>query len=147
MALLRINNTEENILGSVTFERDAVYDEVTGEIKGQVINGLLATHDYIEDLYAIETERYILTGVSVFRESFGSNEYMILYHFNAKGLEIKPDSLLDEDIKWLIEESIIEKEKEEGEWFHGYLQREAYKEVEKLAEKFKAKEADETSED
>lgn len=135
MAVIRVNNETNNLLGTITFERHAVYDEESGIVTGQMITGLCATREYIEDLYEIETERFVLTDVNVYKESFGSNEYMILYHFNAGDVRVKED-VLHEDIKWLIEENMIEKEKEDGEWFHAYLQKDALKEAEKLAKTF-----------
>ena len=137
MALIRVNGNEENLLGAVSFDRQMAYDEV-GEPTGMVISGLLATHEYIEEIYEIESERYLLTDVSVYKESFGSNEYMILYYFTAKDLTVKQD-VVDDDIKWLIEEDTIAEEIKNREWYHAYVRTEAYKEVEKLAEKYKDK--------
>lgn len=137
MALIRVNGNEENLLGAVSFDRQIAYDEV-GEPTGMVISGLLATHEYIEEIYEIESERYLLTDVSVYKESFGSNEYMILYYFTAKDLTVKQD-VVDDDIKWLIEEDTIAEEIKNREWYHAYVRTEAYKEVEKLAEKYKDK--------
>lgn len=121
MALMRINDEDTNIFGSLSFNRDAVIDEETGRITGFTISGVFATHEYIEDLYTIDSQRYKLTDVSVFRESFGSSEYMILYHFTAGHLEIKEENL-PEDVKWIMEEEMIDKEADEREWFHFYLQ-------------------------
>lgn len=137
MALIRVNGKEENLLGAVSFDRQMAYSEA-GEPTGMVISGLLAVHEYIEEIYEIESERYLLTDVSVYKESFGSNEYMILYYFTAKDLTVKQD-VVDEDIKWLIEEDTIAEEIKNREWYHAYVRTEAYKEVEKLAEKYKDK--------
>lgn len=137
MALIRVNGNEENLLGAVSFDRQMAYNE-TGEPTGMVISGLLAVHEYIEEIYEIESERYLLTDVSVYKESFGSNEYMILYYFTAKDLTVKQD-VVDDDIKWLIEEDTIAEEIKNREWYHAYVRTEAYKEVEKLAEKYKDK--------
>ena len=137
MALIRVNGNEENLLGAVSFDRQIAYDEA-GEPTGMIISGLLATHEYIEEIYEIESERYLLEDVSVYKESFGSNEYMILYYFTAKDLTVKQD-VVDDDIKWLIEEDTIAEEIKNREWYHAYVRTEAYKEVEKLAEKYKDK--------
>lgn len=141
MAMIKINNSDKVVLGSVNFTRDAVYDERSGRVIGSTITGMLATREYIEELHRIESERFILNGVDVFREGFGSNEYYILYHFNAKELTVKED-YLDDDIKWLIEEKIIKEEKEGNEFFHGYLMNEALEEANKLAEEYERKEAE-----
>ncbi len=142
MALIRVNKEDKNLFGALTFDREAVVDPDTGKIIGSSINGILAIHDYIDDIYEIESERYLLKDVSVYKESFGTNEYMILYHFIADDLEIKED-VLDEDIKWLIEEESIEREIKDREWYHAYAAREAYAEAEKLAQKYKEREEEE----
>lgn len=137
MALIRVNNKEENLLGALSFDREDVYNEA-GKPTGTMISGVLAVHDYIDYVHTIESERYKLTGIDVYKESFGSNEYMILYYFTAKNLEIKGDYIHD-DIKWLMEEETIKEEIKNCEWYHSYLQEEAFKEVEKLVEKYKDK--------
>ena len=142
MALIRVNKEDKNLFGALTFDREAVMDPDTGKIIGTSINGILAIHDYIDDIYEIESERYLLKNVSVYKESFGSNEYMILYHFIAEDLKIKED-MLDEDIKWLIEEESIEREIKDREWYHAYALREAYAEAEKLVQKYKEREEEE----
>lgn len=142
MALIRVNKEDKNLFGALTFDREAIVDPDTGKIIGTSINGILAIHDYIDDIYEIESERYQLRNVSVYKESFGSNEYMILYHFIAEDLKIKED-VLNEDIKWLIEEESIEREIKDREWYHAYALREAYAEAEKLAQKYKEREEEE----
>ena len=135
MALIRINNEEENLLGAVSFDREAVYGD-DGRVKGMAISGILAIHEYVDEINAIESERYKLDDVEVYKEAFGSNEYTILYYFTAGHLDIKPDNVND-DIKWLIEEDTIAEEIKNREWFHAYVYNDAYKEVEKLADKYK----------
>lgn len=142
MALIRVNKEDTNLFGALTFDREAVVDPDTGRIIGSSINGILAVHDYIEDIETIESERYLLKNVSVYKESFGSNEYMILYHFIAEDLTVKED-VLDDDIKWLIEEESIEREIKDHEWYHAYAAREAYAEAEKLVQKYKEREEEE----
>lgn len=142
MALIRVNKEDTNLFGALTFDREAVVDPDTGRIVGSSINGILAVHDYIEDIETIESERYLLKNVSVYKESFGSNEYMILYHFIAEDLTVKED-VLDDDIKWLIEEESIEREIKDHEWYHAYAVREAYAEAEKLVQKYKEREEEE----
>ena len=142
MALIRVNKEDTNLFGALTFDREAVVDPDTGRIIGSSINGILAVHDYIEDIETIESERYLLKNVSVYKESFGSNEYMILYHFIAEDLTVKED-VLDDDIKWLIEEESIEREIKDHEWYHAYAARDAYAEAEKLVQKYKEREEEE----
>lgn len=142
MALIRVNKEDTNLFGALTFDREAVMDPDTGRIIGSSISGILAVHDYIEDITTIESERYLLKNVSVYKESFGSNEYMILYHFIAEDLTVKED-VLDDDIKWLIEEESIEREIKDHEWYHAYAARDAYAEAEKLVQKYKEREEEE----
>lgn len=142
MALIRVNKEDTNLFGALTFDREAVVDPDTGRIIGSSISGILAVHDYIEDIETIESERYLLKNVSVYKESFGSNEYMILYHFIAEDLTVKED-VLDDDIKWLIEEESIEREIKDHEWYHAYAARDAYAEAEKLVQKYKEREEEE----
>ena len=62
MALIRINNEEENLLGAVSFDREAVYGD-DGRVKGMAISGILAIHEYVDEINAIESERYKLDDV------------------------------------------------------------------------------------
>lgn len=140
MALIRVNDKDENLLGALSFDREAKYDEY-GKIIGMTIKGILAIHDYEDEIKIIESERYRLDDVEVYKESFGSNEYMILYSFTAGKLTIKPDNV-DDNIKWLIEEDTIAEETKAREWYHAYLRKDAYKEVEKLANRYKVEEGD-----
>lgn len=140
MALIRVNDKDENLLGALSFDREAKYDKY-GEIVDVTIKGILAIHDYEDEIKIIESERYRLDDVEVYKESFGSNEYMILYSFTAGKLTIKPDNV-DDNIKWLIEEDTIAEEIKAREWYHAYLRKDAYKEVEKLANKYKVEEGD-----
>lgn len=135
MALIRINNEEENLLGAVSFDREAIYGD-DGRVKGMAISGILAIHEYVDEINAIESERYKLDDVEVYKESFGSNEYTILYYFTAGYLEVKPDNVND-DIKWLIEEDTIAEEIKNREWFHAYVYDDACKEVKELVDKYK----------
>lgn len=137
MALIRINQSGENTIGAVSFERTAVYNE-KGRAVGAEIKGVMTIHDYIEDVFHIETERYILNNVHVYKETFGTNEFMILYHFIAEDLIVKEDHVHD-DIKWLMEEEIIKEETTNKEWFHAYLANEAIEEADKLALEYEAR--------
>ena len=50
------------------------------------IEGKLATHRYLEEINSIESERFFLYGVKVFQESFGSEDFDIIYSFTANSL-------------------------------------------------------------
>ena len=77
--------------------------------------GILATHDYIEHIDTIETERYLLSEVDVYQEDFGSNDYNIVYSFKANNLIIKDDYIPDK-VKEVIEYELYKDENEE--YFH-----------------------------
>ena len=131
MAIIRINNEDKNRFGKLSFERTIRYaDDGNSKTGYFLIQGILATHDYIEDIDTIETERYKLTGVSVHTESFGSNEFDILYHFTCDNLIIK-DEYLPEEVLVLLEEIEIDKEIEDKQYYHGYALDIAMQEAEK----------------
>jgi hypothetical protein len=78
-----IINGNITVNGNVTFNR-AVNEEKTGFI----ISGVLSTHLYFEDIKTIEMRRYKLTGVEVYQESYGSDDYNIGYFFTCKNIEV-----------------------------------------------------------
>lgn len=53
------------------------------------IAGQLATHRYFEEITSIETERFLLEDITVYQESFGSDDFDILYSFVANKFEVK----------------------------------------------------------
>lgn len=59
------------------------------EKNGFIISGVLASHLYYENIKSLESNRFILTGVEVYQEAFGSDDYDILYYFTAKKLILK----------------------------------------------------------
>ena len=54
-----------------------------------LVRGQMVTHKYIEDIFKIETHRYLLSDIKVYRETFGSDDFNILYEFEAKDYTIK----------------------------------------------------------
>lgn len=89
MARLIITTDERKqykVKGQVTFSDELV--EYEGK-KGVYISGKMTTHLYIDNIDRIETHRYILTGVNVIKEIFGSNDFDILYEFEAKDFIVK----------------------------------------------------------
>lgn len=135
MAVIKINNdSNTNIYGRLSVDREAVYNE-KGEMTGVQVTGMLAVHEYFEEITEIESERYLVKNVNVYKESFGSNEYLILYYFIADDFDVKPDTLND-DVKWLMEEEMIKEEIKEREWYHAYLYGEAIKQAELLAKQY-----------
>lgn len=99
--------------GHVTFEMEKVYSE---ELEEDIVitRGKLAIHEYIEDIYSIETDRYILIGIDVVKEVFGTNDYNILYEFTLTtniGFAVKPEYLTDEQRQGIELEEYSEDEK------------------------------------
>ena len=135
MAVIKINNdSNTNVYGRLSVDREAVYNE-EGQMTGTQVTGMLAAHEYFEEITEIESERFIVKGVNVYKESFGSNEYLILYYFIAEDFDVKNDNL-DDNIKWLMEEEMIREELKEHEWYHAYLYNEAIKHAEELVKEY-----------
>lgn len=82
MAKIIINDTVR-VNGKITFKREANEDNT-----GFVIRGMFATHLYFDEIISLDTPRFKLTGVEVYEEDFGSDDYNILYSFKADNLEI-----------------------------------------------------------
>lgn len=61
---------------------------------GFIITGMFASHLYYEDIKSLESNRFKVSGVQVYEESFGSDDYNILYHFVANKFTLK-DSVED----------------------------------------------------
>ena len=82
MATIIINNNL-SVNGRVTFER--LPNE---ERNGFIVSGVLLTHLYFDDITSIETKRFKMTGVEVYKEAFGSDDYNIGYYFTCTNVEI-----------------------------------------------------------
>lgn len=80
------DDKEHLVKGRLTFEAKLIETEDGEEI---VIVGQMTTHKYIEDISTLETYRYVVEGVSVFREVFASDDFDILYEFIAKDYLVK----------------------------------------------------------
>ena len=53
------------------------------------INGVFTSAaGYFPEIYSLENERYLITGITVVEESYGSEEDMIAYNFKAKAYGI-----------------------------------------------------------
>lgn len=103
---------EMKVNGHVTFEMEKVYSQ---ELEDDIVitRGKLAIHEYIEDISMIETDRFILMGVDVVKEVFGTNDYNILYEFELvteTGFKVKPEYLTEEQRKSIELEDYFEEE-------------------------------------
>lgn len=81
------NRKKYEVKGRVTFEAKLIENE-NGK-QEIIISGKMTTHKYIEDIDKIETHRYLLTDVQVYKETFGSDDFDILYDFIAKDYNVK----------------------------------------------------------
>ena len=112
MAQIKINK-DRFVEGKFTVKQRLVEDEKgNGNV---VVHGIFSTHDYIEELNTLESERYLLIGVKVFEETFGTNDYEITYEFTAESLTIKDDYVPDK-VKAVVEADLYQDEAKE--YFH-----------------------------
>lgn len=72
--------------GKMTFETIKREDE-HGDIYFETI-GQLAIHEYIVDIDKIESARYLLENVDVYREVYGTDDFNILYEFTTNGIDV-----------------------------------------------------------
>lgn len=93
MAKIIINDNLQ-VNGKLNIERSLIeesYIDSNGNSKIKQylkIEGILSTHLYFEDIEKIETNRYELLDVEVYKEAFASDDYNILYYFTAKTLNV-----------------------------------------------------------
>lgn len=97
MATIKINDLY-TIKGKVSFSHYAEYDKDFEQWEDGGIKGQLVTHQYFDEIYQIETDRYIIKGCSVVEEAFGSDDFNIAYTFIANECEVKKDPLTQEEI-------------------------------------------------
>lgn len=83
MAKIIINN-EVRANGKLSATRT-----LNEEKNGFIISGVFASHLYYESIKTLESNRFSLSGVEVYQEAFGSDDYDILYYFTAKSLHLK----------------------------------------------------------
>lgn len=87
-------------------------DRTLNETKdGFIITGIFASHLYYEDIKSLESSRFKVSGIQVYQESFGSDDYNILYHFIAEKLTLK--DLMQDGIGYILygeEMKMIEEE-------------------------------------
>ena len=79
-------NGEREVLGKISVARAADYS--TSPVK-VMIQGQLSTHRYLEEIDSLETERYKITGVTVYQESYGSEDFDVIYLFTANKFIVK----------------------------------------------------------
>ena len=90
MAQIKITTSDRktlNVKGRLTFTTELLKDEEGMEYIR--VEGQMVTHKYIDDIFKIETHRYLLSDIEVYKETFGSDDFNILYEFIAKDYTIK----------------------------------------------------------
>ena len=92
----------------------SVYRTLNETRDGFIISGMFASHLYYEDIKSLESKRFKVSGVQVYQEDFGSDDYNILYRFIADNFILKDVMedgigyiLLDEEIKQIESEMIV----------------------------------------
>ena len=79
MFKIRVNDTFETYgLLSVNMKKE------NGTL---ITEGMLKTHLYLEDITELECDRFLITGVDVQAESFGSTDPFIVYYFIFEDME------------------------------------------------------------
>lgn len=117
MAKIKItdgNNEVFEVNGRMTFKVSKAFDDVGDEI--MVCLGQLTTHKYFEEITKIESDRFVLENVEVTDETFGTNDFNILYDFqvNNFGWSIKEDYLSQEAINAIEKD---EYKNDEGDYY------------------------------
>ena len=79
-------NKKDKVSGGVSINRELVY---AGSNPVLEVTGLMKTDKYFEEITEIETGRYVIQGVRVTKESFGSDDDEIIYAFRADNIEVK----------------------------------------------------------
>ncbi len=119
MAKILITKGNEEVIetqGKMTFETIKKYDE-EGDVYFETI-GQLAIHEYIDDIASIESARYLLKGVDVYREVYGTDDFNILYEFTLiDGMDVivKESSLDKKKIELLKEKEYSNEDCKEWE--------------------------------
>ena len=99
MATLKINNSIE-VKGKVSFSHSISPSETDEkQWTDDGIMGTLVMHKYIDDIDSIESDRYLLTNCTVYKESFGSDDFDIVYNFIAESCVVKDDPVDQNKIK------------------------------------------------
>ena len=86
-------NNAIRVAGSVSVSmtrNDTAQDPLSDEpYRSILIEGVLATKYFEQDIEKIETRRYVIMNVDVYSEEFGSLEDEIIYRFKADAFRVK----------------------------------------------------------
>ena len=88
MSLIKITDEDGKVIEQeCSFSFDTSYDFDTSVL--DIRGALSSSAGSIYDIKKIESDKYILDGVRVYGESYGSEDDTIVYSFTAKSYEIK----------------------------------------------------------
>lgn len=97
----------EIIINGSEFTHGLVTIQIEADGDNYVLSGMLKTHKYIEEIDSIECDKFLIKGVEVYSETFGSIEELILYRFTYKDIDIKNyGNLSEEELKAIYDEEI-----------------------------------------
>lgn len=76
------------------FSFEAEYDLKSNPPVREIRGILISDCGYLNGLTSIENERYVVTGIHIYKEEYVSEEDFIAYYFNAKSFAVA-DKLLE----------------------------------------------------
>lgn len=91
--------------GKFSVKKKLVQTDIEGEYDFEV-TGKFATHFYFEEIFSLETDRYLIEDILVLEEDYGSDDHDIIYTFTAKDIKHK------HELSDLTMEEIMEIEKD-----------------------------------
>ena len=66
------------------FSFNVNYDNTQNPPLTSIEGSFASKAGYLPDITSLENDRYIVSGIHVYQESFGSEEDTMVYHFTAK---------------------------------------------------------------
>lgn len=76
------------------FSFEAKYDLKSNPPVREIKGTLISNCGYLNKITSIENERYVVTGIHIYKEEYASEEDSIAYYFNAKSFAVA-DRLLE----------------------------------------------------
>lgn len=85
MSKVKINNSI-TVNGKFTIE---VFADKNSKPTTIYKRGIFETNKYIEEISSLENERYLITGIDVYKEIYGSEDDIISYEFSFSSMVIQ----------------------------------------------------------
>lgn len=85
MSKVKINNSI-TVDGKFTIE---VFADKNSKPTTIYKRGIFETNKYIEEISSLENERYLITGIDVYKEIYGSEDDVISYEFSFSSMVIQ----------------------------------------------------------